>query len=161
MENGSVRIYYGEGRGKSMAALGSIIYKASLGGSAVVIQFLKGKDEETENFLKQFEPNVKFFRFEKCDECFDELSEEKRHEEELNLKNGVNFSKKVIATEGCDLVVLDEILGVVDQGIISIDEFRELIMAKPEEMSIICTGRVLHEEMREMVDEIYNITKEK
>ena len=60
-----------------------------------------------------------------------------------------------------DLVVLDEILGLVDQEVISVQEFKDLIDIKPENMTIICTGRVLHERMRPYADEIYNIAPEK
>ena len=41
MSKGIVRIYYGEGHGKSTAALGTAIREASHGKSATVISFLK------------------------------------------------------------------------------------------------------------------------
>ena len=41
MSKGIVRIYYGEGHGKSTAALGTAIREASHGKNATVISFLK------------------------------------------------------------------------------------------------------------------------
>lgn len=43
------------------------------------------------------------------------------------MKNGLNFARKVLATSECDLLVLDEILGVVDAGVISVEELCAII----------------------------------
>lgn len=159
MSKGVVQIYYGEGHGKSTAALGSAIHTASEGKSAVVIQFLKGKVEK--EFLNRLEPEIKFFRFSKSDAPFDELTEEEQKEEFINLKNGFNYGKKVVSTGACDMLVLDEILGLLDQKVITIDDIRELLAARPEEMTVIFTGRILEDDIREFADEIYNIAPEK
>lgn len=41
------------------------------------------------------------------------------------------------------------------------EEICELFAAKPEEMTLVCTGRVLDEKIREAADEVYNIAPEK
>jgi cob(I)alamin adenosyltransferase len=156
-----IQVYYGEGHGKSTAALGIAIQAACNGKSVIAIQFLKGKLDNEKEYLARLEPEIKFFRFAKSDVCFDELSEEEQNEERINLKNGFNYGKKVIATGACDMVVLDEFLGLVDQKIITVEEIREMISVKPEDMTLILTGRVLTDEIRQMADEIYNIAPEK
>jgi cob(I)alamin adenosyltransferase len=156
-----IQVYYGEGHGKSTAALGIAIQAACNGKSVIAIQFLKGKLENEKEYLARLEPEIKFFRFAKSDVCFDELSEEEQNEERINLKNGFNYGKKVIATGACDMVVLDEFLGLVDQKIITVEDIREMISVKPEDMTLILTGRVLTDEIRQMADEIYNIAPEK
>jgi cob(I)alamin adenosyltransferase len=45
----------------------------------------------------------------------------------------------------------------VDEGVVTIEDIDSMISARPEEMSIIITGRVLPEQMRALADEIYNI----
>ena len=57
MSKGIVRIYYGEGHGKSTAALGTAIREASHGKSATVISFLKEKSEDSEELLKKLAAN--------------------------------------------------------------------------------------------------------
>jgi cob(I)alamin adenosyltransferase len=161
MSKGIVRIYYGEGHGKSTAALGTAIREASHGKSATVISFLKEKNEDSEVLLKKLEPELKFFRFEKSENSFDELTEEEKEKEIMNLKMGYNYSKKVIATGGCDLVVLDEILGLLNQNIISEEEFLELAAIVPEDMVVICTGRQVPERVKECADELYQVILEK
>ena len=54
-----------------------------------------------------------------------------------------------------------EVLGIVDEKVISPEEICELFAAKPEEMTLVCTGRVLDEKIREAADEVYNIAPEK
>ena len=124
MAKGLVYIYAGDGRGKSPAALGRAMQAALEGRSVVIIQFLKGKGVGNSDFLKRMEPEVKLFRFEKSDENYEKLSEEKKQEEIVNIKNGMNFAKKVLATGECDLLILDEVLGLVEKGIVSVEELR-------------------------------------
>lgn len=59
------------------------------------------------------------------------------------------------------MLVLDEVLGIMDEKVISPQEMQELLTAKPEEMILVCTGRVLDDSIREYADEIYNIAPEK
>ena len=79
----------------------------------------------------------------------------------MNLKNGYNYSKKVITTGGCDLVVLDEVLGLIEKQIVSEQDFLDLVALVPEDMVVICTGRNVPDSIRECADELYQITLEK
>lgn len=161
MATGSIQVYYGAGRGKSPAALGRAIRAASEGKTVFIIQFLKGKTDDEMEFLKRLEPEIKFFRFEKSEEYFSELSEEEQLEEVKNIKNGINFAKKVLTTGECDLLILDEVLGLVDHGMLEVEELKALIGAKPEDTGLILTGWVLHDELRPYIDEIYHLIPEK
>lgn len=161
MATGSVQVYYGAGRGKSPAALGRAIRAAAEGKTVFIIQFLKGKSDEGMEFLKRLEPEIKFFRFEKSEEYFSELSEEEQLEEVKNIKNGINFAKKVLTTGECDLVILDEVLGLVDHGLIDAEELKTLIGAKLDDTDLIMTGWVLSDELRPYIDEIYHLIPEK
>lgn len=160
MAAGSVEVYYGEGRGKSSAAFGKAIHSVAEGKDVFIIQFLKGKSNLEMEYLKRLEPEIKFFRFEKSEEYFDDLSGEQKEEEARNIKNGINFARKVLSTGECDLLVLDEVLGIIDNGLIELSELKELILARSEEMDVVLTGRVFQEELRPLADEIYHIMPE-
>lgn len=94
MNQGSVIVYYGEGKGKSSSAIGHAILEAAVGESVTVIQFLKGNNQEEISFLNRLEPEVRLFAFEKSDENFSELSEEQKQEAMINIKNGIGFAKE-------------------------------------------------------------------
>lgn len=157
MSQGAVHIYSGDGHGKSPAALGRAVITAALGKNVVIIQFLKGKGLADTEFIRRLEPEIKVFRFEKSDMIFFELSEEKKTEEVINIKNGINFAKKVLATGECDLLILDEILGLIDNHIITVEELKSLLSARDEETDVILTGISLNDEICMLADEVSKI----
>lgn len=157
MKQGQIYIYSGDGHGKSPAALGKAVMTAASGDSVVIIQFLKGKGLSDSEFLSRLEPEIKIFRFEKSDVNFDELSEEKKLEEAINIKNGLNFAKKVLTTGECDLLILDEVLGLIDNGIISVEELKAILQLRDEETDIIMTGISLNDEVCMLADHVSRI----
>lgn len=157
MGQGLVHIYSGDGHGKSPAALGQAVMSAAAGEAVVIIQFLKEKGLNDSEFISRLEPEVKIFRFEKSEGNFDELSEEKKAEEIINIKNGLNFAKKVLTTGECDLLILDEVLGLVDNHIITVEDLKNLIDARDEETDIIMTGIAMNDELCMMADEVSKI----
>lgn len=157
MEKGLVTVFCGEGKGKTSAALGQAIFSASKGKSVIIIQFLKGKAGERIDFIKRLEPEIKVFSFEKSDAIYQSLSPEEQQEEIMNIRNGMNFAKKVLTTNGCDILILDEVLGLVDKGIITEEEMRALIEAKDEETELMLTGIRIEKALFPYVDKVYQI----
>lgn len=155
MKKRTIHIYSGDGHGKSPAALGRAIQVASQGESVVIIQFLKGKGLEDSEFLKRLEPEIKLFRFEKSETDFSLLTEEQKADEISNIKNGLNYAKKVLSTGECDLLILDEVLGLIDKHIITVEDLKNLLDARAdEETDIIMTGITLNDEVCMLADEV-------
>lgn len=157
MEKGMIQIYSGEGHGKSPAALGRAVQTACKGEYVVIIQFLKGRGLTESEFVKRLEPEIKIFRFEKSEEDFSLLSDACKEEEIVNIRNGLNFAKKVMNTGECSLLILDEVLGLIDNEIISVEELRNLLSCKPDEMDIIMTGITLNDEVCMLADEVTKV----
>lgn len=156
MERGIVHIYTGDGRGKSPAALGRAVQAAAAGEQVVIIQFLKGKGLEDTEFVRRLEPEIKLFRFEKSDEFYEELPEEKKAEEDMNIRNGINFAKKVLSTGECNLLILDEVLGLIEKNIISVEDVENLLNQRGE-TDVILTGISLNDEICSLADEVSKI----
>lgn len=153
MKNGTVQVICGSGKGKTSMALGLAISALAEQKRVIMIQFLKGSLEpERMEVLKRLEPELKVFRFEKSPAFFEYLSEEEKKEEERNIHNGLNFAKKVMATGECDVLILDEILGIIDCGIITSAELIQALDAREKEMSVILTGLVFPNELENYVD---------
>ena len=124
-----------------------------------MIRFLKKKHTcEREEFFKQLEPQIRLFRFEKFPQNYESLTEQEKEEENLNIKNGLNFARKVIQTEECDVLILDEILGLTDRGIVTIDELKKLIDQLGSGMELYLTGTSRCEELWPYVDEVTEMT---
>lgn len=157
MNKGRIFIYSGDGHGKSPAALGKAVMRAAAGEKVVIIQFLKGKGLEDTEFIHRLEPEIKIFRFEKSETDFATLSDDRKQEEIINIKNGLNFAKKVLTTGECDLLILDEVLGLIDNQIISVDDLKSLLEAKTDETDIIMTGIELNQDLCGLADEVSRI----
>lgn len=161
MEQRVVQVFYGQGKGKTSAAVGQCIRAASLGQRVIIIQFLKGKDAEEFNFLERLEPDIKLFRFEKSEGFYKELSAAQQKEERQNIRNGFNFAKKVIDTGECDVLVLDEVLGLIDLDIVSEEEILQLVSFKEDYSRLVLTGWELPETIARQADIISRIDLEK
>lgn len=141
MSTGKIQVYYGAGRGKTSAALGYAIHEASKGESVIVIQFLKRKDEDEISFLGRLEPEIRLFRFQKSEKYYNELPEEGQLEEQMNMKNGINYARKVLQTGECNILILDEVLGLLNEQIVSEEEIVQLMELKSDDMDLIKIGR--------------------
>lgn len=156
MAKGLVSVYIGDGNGESPAALGRAVQTAMEGRRAVVIRFLRGKGLGDSGFLRRMEPELKIFHFEKSDEKYEELTEEKKQEEIINIRNGINYAKKVLTTGECDLLILDEVLGLVEKGIVSAEDVKNLVDCRAE-TGVILTGVGPDRGMCAVADEVVRI----
>ena len=156
MERGLITAYCGEGRGKTGAALGQGLMAAEHGKSVIVIQFLKGRQKEL-GLMKRMEPELRIFRFEKFPMNYKELTLAEQAEEAANIRNALGFAKKVLVTGECDLLILDEILGLFDLNLMTPEEMRNLLAAKEEATELVVTGIHLKEELIPYMDKIYEI----
>ena len=156
MAKGLVYIYAGDGRGKSPAALGRALQAAMEGANVVIIQFLKGSSAKNSDFLRRMEPEIKLFTFEKSDENYEDLSETKKQEENANIRNGINFARKVLATRECDLLIVDEVLRLTEKGIVPVEELKAILECR-EDTDIILTGVRLSDEICILADEVSKI----
>ena len=156
MAKGLVYIYAGDGRGKSPAALGRALQAAMEGANVVIIQFVKGSSAKNSDFLRRMEPEIKLFTFEKSDENYEDLSETKKQEENANIRNGINFARKVLATRECDLLILDEVLRLTEKGIVPVEELKAILECR-EDTDIILTGVRLSDEICILADEVSKI----
>ena len=157
METGLVQVYCGDGRGKTTAAIGQAVRAASQGKTVIIIQFLKGRNEEELSFIKRLEPEIKLFRFEKSEDFYDQLTRAQQSEEVMNIKNGINFARKVVQTGECDVLILDEILGLLDNKIITIEDIKGITENKGEEMELIFTGRFINDELMEIANSVSKV----
>lgn len=161
MDKGRVQVIYGSGKGKTGAALGRALQVLNQGKTVIVIQFMKGSTAGTgSDILKRLEPELKVFRFEKQAMGFKDLSPDAKQEELMNIRNGLNFAKKVIGTGECDLLILDEILDLLEYGILEEEKLKAMIGEKEEDMELILTGRVCPEGLKTSVNYISHMENE-
>ena len=118
---------------------------------------LKGRETSRLDYLSSMEPDVRLFRFEKKDKYYEDLTEEEKKEENENIRNGLNFARKVLLTEESDMLILDEILGVQEFGIVTEEEVIALIQAKDDETELIMTGNVVTDGVKNAADRVVSL----
>ncbi|HHU62837.1 MAG TPA: cob(I)yrinic acid a,c-diamide adenosyltransferase [Clostridiales bacterium] len=141
MEKGYIQVYTGDGKGKTTAALG-LAFRAIGGGFKVImIQFLKGRDTGELHSIEYVRPHFEIYRFCQCKEFFWHLSDIERNELKDDMQRGLAFIKNILENNMCDLLILDEIIGAVNNGLLQESTLCHLLDQKPQGMEVVITGR--------------------
>jgi cob(I)alamin adenosyltransferase len=83
-----------------------------------------------------------------------DLSLKEKEEEKLNILNGFHFAKKVIETGESDVIILDELLGLLDLGIVEKADVVELLKYSGDYKKLFITGSTLDEDLVPYIDVI-------
>ena len=148
-ERGLVQIFTGDGKGKTTAALGTIVRALGHHLRVSVIFFMKGEYPYGERKVLSGLPGVIVKSFGSEDFVFPErVKAEQKEQAEQALRAG----RKDIMSGDFDLVVLDEILVAAAFKMISVDDVLQLIKEKPQKVDLILTGRKADPRLIEAAD---------
>lgn len=152
LTKGCIQVYTGDGKGKTTAAIGQGVRAAGNELRVYMVQFLKGSETGELKSIEKLDPYFKIFRFEKKRGFFWTLSDEEKAELKKEIEEAFEFCKKVLKNKECDVLILDEIMGVLYNKLLSVEEVVEFLKSKPEGMEIILTGRNVPKEIMEIAD---------
>lgn len=152
LEKGLIQVYTGDGKGKTTAALGQGLRACGRGLKVCMVQFLKSGDTGELHSVKKLQPLFEIFRFERERGFFWTLTAEEKQELKEDIDRGFGFIKSVVADNQCDVLIIDELLGVLSNRLLEITEVVELLNSKPGTMEIIITGRNVPGEIIEIAD---------
>lgn len=155
-KQGYIQVYTGEGKGKTTAAIGLCIRAIGHQKCVAMIQFLKnGRSGECEVLKSlgvimsnQTAPNRPPWDQSAQSEWFDYS---KIQWEQVN-----DF-----LLEDFDVIILDELLGIINKGFIQKEEVLSFLEKKPEKTEIIITGRSIPEWLMQKADLITNMQEVK
>ncbi|MGE5474188.1 MAG: cob(I)yrinic acid a,c-diamide adenosyltransferase [Ignavibacteriales bacterium] len=159
MHRGLVHFYYGDGKGKTTAALGLALRAAGSEKDVVIVQFLKDwKCGELQSLALL--PNVRVLRGKSSGGTFvHEMSDEEKSQTKIihdkNLKTALEFQKK----GQCDLLVLDEVVDAYNLGVLDATLFEGLLDNKPEALEIVITGHEPNVRVLERADYVTEMLK--
>lgn len=138
-----VVLFTGPGKGKTSAAMGTVLRAVGHGKSAIVLQFLKSGEWKTgeqlgcERLGVDFEPHGSGFTW-----------------DSENIDNDANLARiawqraeDVIGSGEHDLVVLDELTYLCTWNWIDTSRVVEAIANRPEHVNIVITGRDAPDEL--------------
>jgi cob(I)alamin adenosyltransferase len=176
-EFGLVQVWWGDGKGKTTAAMGMGFRAAGHGYRVHMLQFLKGGADSVEDVRGEYNAIHAFpgFTYENTGHYgWHELpdgSEDERHER--NVRAGFERAQELVAAgdvdgqlpldgpaeAGCHMLILDEILYALERGLVSAEELIDLVESKPANLELVLTGG--HEEPAAVLDHANLVTEVK
>ena len=136
---GLLHLYYGDGKGKTTAAMGLALRALGSGKRVVIVQFLKGGQSGEIPLLEQLGATV--YRGKAGQKFVFQMNEEEKAEYGRQVRQ--HFADTVAAVEKyhAKLLVLDEVLDAVAIGMLSDEELAEFLRNRPEDLEVVMTGR--------------------
>ena len=138
---GLLMVYTGDGKGKTTAALGMCVRSVGYDWSVCLIQFVKGSWKYGElKGLKRLEPNVELHVI---GEGFVGIIDDNKSFEEHRTaaKNGVALALEKLKSGKYRLIILDELNVAFSLGLVTRDEFDQILEARTEAQHLVITGR--------------------
>lgn len=135
-----VHIYYGDGKGKTTAAVGLAIRASGSGKTVLFTQFLKS-DLSGERRILECIPTITMPKLPKNVKFVFDLTPEEHLEYKKDIVELFRQIKEEI--NNYDMIIADEIFSAVDVGFITLSEVIDLIITYPKEKELILTGHNL------------------
>ncbi|RPH93135.1 cob(I)yrinic acid a,c-diamide adenosyltransferase [candidate division KSB1 bacterium] len=151
---GLVLVNTGDGKGKTTAALGTILRAVGYGHRCLIVQFIKGSWMYGElKSIRRLEPEVEFHRMGKgfVGIVDDNLP---REEHEKAAQEALVFARNKLMSGDYRLVLLDEIFIAVTLGLISTKDILDIMDVRPAHTTLILTGRGAPQEVIERADTV-------
>ncbi len=159
MDKGLVQIYTGEGKGKTTAAFGQAMRAAGRGLSVEILQFLKGRDSGEVLFLREQSSRISVQRFNSLRKMPWKMNTYELAILGEETKKGMEQARQIATDGNCDLLILDEIIGACNKGIVTIDDIEDVITMAQGNMEIILTGRHADEKLVAIADLVTEMKK--
>ena len=151
---GLVIINTGNGKGKTTAALGMGLRAAGNKMRVLAVQFIKGnwKTGEVEA-VKQLAP---YFELVRTGRGFtiERLRDHRISDEEHRqaAQEAIGWVRERMASGEYQVIILDEILGSIKAGLVTLEQVTEIVDAKPPDLHLVLTGRGAPQELIDRAD---------
>lgn len=155
IRRGIVIVNEGDGKGKSTAAFGMAIRAVGHGQRVGLVQFIKGTWRTGE---REFIKRVPEIDHVVSGEGFTWETQDRARDIE-QARRGLDAARAMVDACRGDapkygLVILDEINIAIGQGYLPVEEVIDLVQGKPDELSIVLTGRGAKPELIAVADTV-------
>jgi cob(I)alamin adenosyltransferase len=182
-EFGLVQVWWGDGKGKTTAALGMGFRAAGHGFRVHVLQFMKGGASSVEDVRGEYNaiaamPGISYensghYGWHGLLDGSDE------DEHVARARGGLQRARELVAAareadlgsslpldgpadDGVHMLVLDEVLYAANRGLVDPDAVVDLVESKPDDLELVLTGgHEAPEYVRDHADLVTNVRKEK
>ena len=160
-EKGLMHVYYGDGKGKTSAALGLAVRAAGCGKKVVIIQFIKGwKCGEHESLSKI--TNIKLIKSKPASSKFiHDMTEDEKSETKIIQDESLRKALALVEENRCDVLILDEAVDACNLGVLDVELIEDLITEKPEALELVITGHKADDRFIKRADYVTEMKKHK
>ena len=155
-----LQIYYGDGKGKTTAAIGQAIRAAGAGLLVTVVQFLKGGPSSELEVLSRI-AEITVFRNELDLGFSNQMLEKEKEQVTIMHNSNLLAAIDLINQKKCEMLVLDELLSTYELELIDKNMVHTLMEMRPKELEIILTGHSQIPYFMDQADYITWMKKEK
>jgi len=160
-EKGFIHVYYGDGKGKTTAALGLALRAAGCGKNVVVVQFLKNWSCGEHSSIEAL-PNLTLFLGKPAGGKFvHEMNGMEKHNTKVSQDESLKKAIDLIKKGQCDVLILDEVIDAHRLGVLDASMFNSLIYHKPDSLELVITGHNPDEKLLERADYVTEMVKRK
>ena len=157
-QQGLIHVYYGEGKGKTTAALGLALRASGCVKRVLFLQFLKGGPCGELAQLALL-PGLTVWRGQEGMRFVEQMTETERAET-LQNQNALLARAVSLAEAGaCELLALDEVLDACQEGLLDESLLRRIILRKPAALELVITGHKPAEWVLDRADYITEMVK--
>ena len=147
-----IQLYTGEGKGKTTASLGLALRALGHGWKVLMVQFMKKGEEYGEMRMAGRLENLEIEQFGSGAFILSKPSEGDRFLAQKGLERACSA-----ALQDYKLVILDEFLGAIALGLVSLEEAEHLLESWPKEIELVLTGRNAPPKLSDMADLVSEI----
>jgi len=151
-DKGLLLVITGNGKGKSTSGFGMITRSVGHGLQAGIVQFIKGTWECGEmNLLKQHgvQHHVMKTGF--------TWETQNKEADTAAAQIAWTESKKMLADDSIDIVLLDELTYMVTYGYIELEDVLTALKNRPTMQHVVITGRACHRQIIELADTVSEV----
>lgn len=155
-----VHLYYGDGKGKTTAAIGQAVRMAGSGAGVFFVQFLKGQPSAEVRMLLSM-PGMTVLRGKAHGRFAAEMTAEDKEAAAALHERQLELAADAALRGEAQMIVLDEVLDAVDTGLLSLETLLSCISRCRDYAEIVLTGRNPAEEILDYADYVTQMIKEK
>ncbi len=160
MGAGLVHLYYGDGKGKTTAALGLALRALGCGRRVVLVQFLKNTPCGELAALGRHD-GMTVLRGKAGGHFTFAMTGEERRDTKAIHEDNLAQALALVRAEKCDLLILDEVTDALKAGLLDEGLLRDAVLEKPDGLELVMTGHHAIDWLVQAADYVTEMKKRK
>lgn len=159
MQKGLVHLYFGDGKGKTTAAMGLGLRAYGRGKKVLLVQFLKNYDSGEIIAVENLSDSFRILKGEPVKKFMGSMTEAEKDTTVRSQRQMFRNAMEVNNAEKFDLIIFDELVDAVNLGIVEMSELENFIRTKSDDLEVVITGHCPKQDFFELCDYVTEMRK--